>query len=81
MSEHQEVVNLLMKAVETHPIGTVLEATLTLVGKLGANMREAGLVSDRSMMLAFTDAMHLAFEPAEAPTPRIRLYRPQETRQ
>ena len=80
MSEHREVVNLLMKAVEAHSTGTVLEAALTLVGKLGANMREAGLVSDCSLMLAFTDAMHLAFEPSEAPTPHIRLYRPQETR-
>lgn len=80
-NKHQEVVGLIMQAVDKYPIDVVVEAGLTIMGKLAANMREARLASECALMLAFTDAMHLAFEKADSPTPNIRLYREPETMQ
>lgn len=78
---NKEVVDSLMRAVDKYPVDQVLECGLTLMGKLGANMREARIISDCALMLAFTDAMHIVFEQSDTPTPQIKLFHEKETLQ
>lgn len=81
MSDHRKIAELLTQAVDTYPVDEVLESLLTVAGKLGANMREANIISDCALMLAFTDAMRLVFDYADAPTAPIRIYRERGTLQ
>ena len=80
MSKHQEQIrDAILAAVDQHPVGLVFEVGITIMAKLAANIREAGLASDRALMAAFIDAMDVAFTPTSLSTPVIRIQRKEET--
>ena len=81
MSKHQEQIrDEILLAIDKHPVGLVFEVGLTIMAKLAANIREAGLASDRALMAAFIDAMDIAFTPTSFSTPVIRIHHEEEIR-
>ena len=79
VSKHQEQIrDEILLAIDKHPVGLVFEVGLTIMAKLAANIREAGIVSDRALIAAFIEAMDIAFTPTSFSTPVIRLHKEEE---
>lgn len=73
MSGHYKISTAILKAVDNFPVGEVLEVMLTISARLAANIREAGLASDRALVLGFNEAVHDALSPVKERAPVIRL--------